>query len=251
MKQIFGTEFGVEERLAFDSVIEMEFFQLDFRGWKTKREPAILKAGQYAFIPDFSLERNNTIIYVEIMGFWTTEYIKKKIQKINELKEKDCIIILVDRRLSCSSSEFRTDNLIFYDRKIPHLEIIKFLSKYEEKQLQEDINKLRNIEISLDSSKSIIGLDDEAIKCGVSLAALREVIKCQNRTDYLIFGDELVSTQILDKIQSELNGVKKHEAALEIFERYGIKAHCQVLQFLGYKVKWSGLDPENAEILRN
>jgi hypothetical protein len=44
--------------------------------------------------------------------------------------------------------------------------------------------------------------------------------------------------------------VKKHNEAIEIFEEYGIRAHSQVLALLGYKVKWSGLDPENAEILK-
>jgi hypothetical protein len=35
-----------------------------------------------------------------------------------------------------------------------------------------------------------------------------------------------------------------------IFEKYGIKACSQALSMLRYKVKWSGLDPEKAEILK-
>lgn len=34
-----------------------------------------------------------------------------------------------------------------------------------------------------------------------------------------------------------------------LFEKYGVKGHCSTLEFLGYRVKWSGLDPENAEIM--
>ena len=45
-------------------------------------------------------------------------------------------------------------------------------------------------------------------------------------------------------------GVKRHDDALKIFERYGIKAFSQALSLLGYKVKWCRLDPENAEILK-
>jgi hypothetical protein len=63
-------------------------------------------------------------------------------------------------------------------------------------------------------------------------------------------GDQLVSNQTLETIQGELKGVKKHDDALRIFERYGIKAHGQALALLGYKVKWVGLNPENAEILK-
>jgi hypothetical protein len=42
----------------------------------------------------------------------------------------------------------------------------------------------------------------------------------------------------------------KNNDALKIFERYGIKAYSQALSKLGYRVKWSGLDPENAEIVK-
>ncbi len=63
-------------------------------------------------------------------------------------------------------------------------------------------------------------------------------------------GDQLVSSQVLETIQGELMGVTKHSDALKIFEKYGIKASSQALSLLGYKVKWSGLDPENAEIIK-
>jgi len=59
-----------------------------------------------------------------------------------------------------------------------------------------------------------------------------------------------VSQNVLEEIQSEFEGVKKHNEALKVFERHGIRAYSQALALLGYKVKWSGLDPDNAEILR-
>ncbi|MDN5310425.1 MAG: uncharacterized protein PWP14_1819 [Methanolobus sp.] len=39
------------------------------------------------------------------------------------------------------------------------------------------------------------------------------------------------------------------ECELTIIEKYGIKGQ-QVFDILGYKVKWSGLDPDNAEIVK-
>jgi predicted nuclease of restriction endonuclease-like RecB superfamily len=137
-RSIFGAELETVD-VGFDSAIEKEFYQLGFKGWTVRREPAVLKAGQYAFIPDFSLERNGTRIYVEIIGFWTPEYLKHKIQKLNQLQEKESMILLVNRNLACTSSEFKADNLLFYDKKIPHLEIIKILRRYEETQHAEEI----------------------------------------------------------------------------------------------------------------
>ena len=78
----------------------------------------------------------------------------------------------------------------------------------------------------------------------------REVIKGQNRPDYSLLGDQLISNQILETIRNELLGVTRHNDATKVFERYDIKAHSQALSLLGYKVKWSGLDPDNAEILK-
>jgi len=247
-RSLFGTELEKAET-AFDSAIEKEFYQLGFKGWTIQREPTVLKAGQYAFIPDFSLERNGARIYVEIIGFWTPEYLKHKIQKLNDLQEKESMILLVNRNLACTGSEFQADNLLFYDRKIPHLEIIKILRRYEEKQQAEEIAKLDGMEISF-GDESVIHLDDVAKRYGVSIEALKDMIKSRKDHDYSLLGDQLVGNQVLDSIQGELIGVTKHNDALKIFEKYGIKAYSQALSMLGYKVKWSGLDPENAEIIK-
>ncbi len=248
-RSIFGKETEKAE-IGFDSVIEKDFYQLGFKGWTVRREPTVLQAGQYAFIPDFSLERNGIRIYVEIIGFWTPEYLKHKIQKLNQLQGKESMILLVNRNLACTGSEFQADNLLFYDRKIPYLEIIKILRRYEEKQQAEEITKLKDMEISFGSDASVISLDETARRYGVSIEALKEVIRGQGKSVYSLLGDQLVSNQLLGTIQGELIGVTKHSDALKIFEKYGIKGYSQALSMLGYKVKWSGLDPENAEILK-
>jgi hypothetical protein len=232
---------------TFDSAIEKEFSLLNFNSWSVKREPAVLKAGQYAFIPDFSLERNAIRIYVEIIGFWTPEYLKNKIQKINLLKEKEDLILLVDKNLACSGSEFKTDNLIFYDGKIPYLEILKVLRKYEERQVTDDFERLKNIKIALEGS--VINLGELTRKYDVSLDALKTDLKQNNRNGYLLIGDQLIDNQTLRTVKCELNGVKKHSEALIIFGNYGIKSQ-QIFDILGFKVKWNGLDPENAEIVK-
>ncbi len=244
--QIFSTETNADFE-TFDSAIEKEFSLFSFNGWLVRREPAVLKAGQYAFIPDFSLERNDNRIYVEIVGFWTPEYLKNKIQKINQLKEIENMILLVDRNLACSGSEFKTDNLIFYDGKIPYLEILKILRKYEEKQLTEEVDKLKNIDIALEGS--VINLREAAGRYDVSGDALKIAIKQNNKDGYLLIGDQLVDDQTVNAVKKELDGVKKHSEAINILGKYGIKSQ-QILEVLGYKVKWNGLDPENAELVK-
>lgn len=247
-RYLFGQDSETAE-VGFDSVIEKEFYQLSFNDWKVRREPTVLEAGEYAFIPDFSLERNGARVYVEIVGFWTPDYLKHKIQKFNKLKEKESVILLVNRSLACTGSEFQSDNLLFYDINIPHLDIIKILRRYEEEQHAEDIAKLKNIEISFGDDAGVVNLDEVAERYGVSLEALKEVIRDQNKSDHTLIGDQLVSGQVLGAIRAELAGVTKHGNAVQIFKNHGIKAHSQAFSFLGYKVKWTGLDPENAELV--
>jgi uncharacterized protein len=257
-KQILTKELS-SGAVTFDSSVEKDFYQFSFNGWTVSREPKVLKAGQYAFIPDFSLERNDARIYVEIVGFWTPEYLRNKIEKINRLDEKESMILLVNKNLACSSSDFKTDNVIFYDRKIPYLEIVKILREYEENWLREEIARLENTEISLDDNSlaGVIGLDEAARRNGVSLEALKEVIKKaannskdKDRSDYLLLGEQLVGRQVLEELCHELGGIKKYEDATKILNKHGVKAHAQVLELLGYKVKWSGISPENAEIIK-
>jgi hypothetical protein len=133
------------------------------------------------------------------------------------------------------------------------LEIVKILREYEGQHRKEEMARLQNTEIRLDSGESIISLDEAARRYGVSPEALKEVIKKeavkdQNKTDYLLLGEQLIGHQVIEKLRGELKGVKKYDDAVKILNSHGIKAHALALEFLGYKVKWSGISPENAEI---
>jgi hypothetical protein len=140
------------------------------------------------------------------------------------------------------------DNIIFYDRKIPYLEIIKILRIYEAKQVSEDIERLKNVEITFEGN--VIDLDETARKYDVTLDALLSALKLNNKSnDNLRIGNQLVDNKTLKAVEEELNGVKKYNEARIIIEKYGIKGQ-QIFDILGYKVKWSGLDPDNAEIVK-
>ncbi len=94
----------------------------------------------------------------------------------------------------------------------------------------------------------VIDLDEMAKKYNLSVGTLKKVVH-QYKGEYSLIGDQLISRQILETVRRELTGVRRHNEAIKIFEKYRVKGHYSILEFLGYKVKWSGLDPENAEIL--
>ncbi len=119
------------------------------------------------------------------------------------------------------------------------------MRRYEEKQITDEVERLRNIKIVFEGS--VINLVEVANGYGVSVNALKKVIKVNN--GYLLLGDQLITSQTLEAVGRELNGVKKHSEALSVFGKYAIKSQ-QVLDVLGYRVKWNGLDPDNTEIVK-
>lgn len=54
----------------------------DHAGWQLEREPALLAVGGHIMAPDFCLDRDAQRIYVELIGFWTPEYVERKRRKL-------------------------------------------------------------------------------------------------------------------------------------------------------------------------
>ena len=158
---------------AYDSMLEKAFGSLSLGSWKVKREPTILKAGKHAFVPDFSLQKNSMKVYLEIVGFWTPEYLEKKIGKLKQVKEP--VILLIYRKLKCSEKDFPAQEVIFFDRKIPANEVMQVLQSTEDKKLSEDRSKLEEMEFPL--SGELISLEELAVGKGILLEALKKVIE--------------------------------------------------------------------------
>src|SRR5829696_9020796 len=70
----------------FDSAVEEKFakrFEQAETGWRLTREPdPLVLSNGGAFIPDFVFEKYDKKIYLEIVGFWTKEYLERKLQKL-------------------------------------------------------------------------------------------------------------------------------------------------------------------------
>ena len=142
----------IREKPVFDSLIEEKFFKFFERevpkGWKVihEPEPIIVPETGTLFIPDFALMRSNVKVYVEIIGFWTESYKKKKKEKLRILKEYTSptikLILLIDKKYK----EFFTEDLgfptVFYSSKgIKSIEILKIL----EQSFSDFSNRLKHI----------------------------------------------------------------------------------------------------------
>jgi hypothetical protein len=285
-------EIDVEEAV-YDSMLEKMFGSLSLGSWKIKREPTILKAGKYAFVPDFALQRDGIKVYLEIVGFWTPEYLEKKIEKLRLVKEP--VILLIDRKLKCSEKDFPSQEVIFFDKKIPANEVMQILRKYEEKKLSEDRSRLEEMEFPI--SGELINLEEIAAGKGVLPDALKEVVagrlakvrelekagesgksreseksgefeelKESGKADefgkienlekyqgYVLLENYLIHRKLLERIDRELERpgtVETYADAVKVFEGFGLdrSLYYPVLDYLGYKVIWTGLSEENARV---
>jgi uncharacterized protein len=280
-----GEEIEIEEidseEVAYDSSLEQMFGSLSLGSWKVKREPTILKAGKFAFVPDFSLQREGIKVYLEIIGFWTPEYLEKKIEKLKQVKEP--VILLIDRKLKCSEKDFPSQEVIFFDKKIPTNEVMQILRKYEQKKISEDISKLKEMDFPM--SGELVSLEKIAAEIGVLPDALKEVVvdrlskarglekageleeteklqkaeelqkagELQKYQGYVLLENYLIHRQLLEKIDMELEKpglVETYADAVKVFEGFGLdrSLYYPMLDNLGYKVIWTGLSEEDARV---
>jgi predicted nuclease of restriction endonuclease-like RecB superfamily len=245
---LFGPEFN--ETVEFDSEPEDRFYE-SFRnagtGWQITREPEPLIAGRYLYIPDFLLEREGTKVYVEIAGFWTAEYLKRKVAKLSELKDVN-LIVLASTRESCDAFKKVTENVILFDRKIPLKEVLDRLKAWDEIKIAEGVSKLESVGLKLNGD--IVRLEDVAARAGVGVDSVKRYAERREIPGYRLAGDDLLSTGVIDALERLMPATMRYSEACGLIRSKGIRSADPVLKMLGYTVQWSGLDPENAMVYK-
>ena len=119
-----------EEKIEYDSSLEEEFARkMRFLGFEVIREPGIVKAGNYAYIPDFLIKKEDKEVYIEIAGFWTEDYVKKKLEKIRNSNIP--LILLVREDLALSKVREGVDVILIDKRgRIPYRDVVKKIKEY-------------------------------------------------------------------------------------------------------------------------
>lgn len=234
----------LEDTEHFDSTVEEHFvkrFSSLRKDWEIKREPTILRAGPSVMIPDFSLERRGKKCYVEIVGFWTPEYIEKKIEKVKHLNQE--ILLCVNKELQCTKKDFQKENVdvILYHKEVPMKPILERIRKIESEQLQEEKGKLPLIDIEL--TKGVTPLKDIARVHNVGIETVKEVLK--NNETGVVVGEMFAAYSVLKEIQEKLEKLEdmRLSSVKRVLDEYGLNE--TVLKRVGYDIEWKTLDIEN------
>lgn len=233
---------------AFDSAVEEKFyssFSSLSTGWAIAREPEPLIAGSHVFIPDFGFQKGSMKFYMEVVGFWTEDYLKKKLQKLQQIKEEN-IIIAVDESLGCSG--FADLNVIYFKREIPLKEICSRLRMYEEKNVDREVEYLEKVEFVGD----VISIPQLAKEHGVCSEAMEKYLNKTEVANYFVIGKEMLSSAKIEKIMEKLSALQgtNYLEVASLLQEEGISSVSQLLDFLGYEVRWHSLDPQSAVVVR-
>jgi predicted nuclease of restriction endonuclease-like RecB superfamily len=82
----------------YDSEVEEAFARRwgeQREGWGLQREAEILHHGQKVFVPDFVFRHEDgRTMLLEIVGFWTPEYLRAKFQTLSEFREHPILLAL-------------------------------------------------------------------------------------------------------------------------------------------------------------
>ncbi len=125
----------------FDSSVEAQFFKAfsalqregQTTGWQIEREPEALAVPNenLLFIPDFALRRGKRQVWLEIVGFWTPSYRARKIEKLEKLKRRGGIelILAVDQNLKADFKEALFPTW-FYKNNLKPTDLISLLNQH-------------------------------------------------------------------------------------------------------------------------
>ncbi|MFO7968061.1 MAG: DUF790 family protein [Archaeoglobaceae archaeon] len=216
---------------SYDSSLEKEFSR-KIKSIKPElevlREPGVFRSGKYAFIPDFVIRKGDKEVYIEIAGFWTSDYIKKKMQKV---RETQLPLILVARE--DYGIDKTVGDAILFRNNIPYNEVMKRINK----EFSRDIN-----DIELEGN--IVNLK-ELSEEGVSM---QDLSKLAESNGYIVTGSHAIKEELVDKVKQEVDKARPEHLSdvKNILDKHNVSP--DVLEKIGYRIIWTGLFDDEAKL---
>lgn len=118
----------------FDSALERRFAE-DFAraapGWELIREPEPIGTSEGLMFPDFSIaprEAPRDRWLVEVVGYWTPEYVARKVRQLREVNGPR-FIICVDDSLCCSDGDLAgLANVVRFRKRVPVAQVLALVA---------------------------------------------------------------------------------------------------------------------------
>src|SRR5215216_145856 len=277
-KEVAGSSSLYNDYNIFDSAVEEKFakrFEQAETGWRLTREPdPLVLSNGGAFIPDFMFEKYDKKIYLEIVGFWTKEYLERKLQKLadifisaysrkkrnNNNYKTDLLFIALNEDFACSKFSFSSivpkEQLIFYKNDtVPVKPILDYLKSIDREMIERKVND-PNLKIELDrdddNNNAVISINEVAQKYCIPAEVARRISLRDNKEKYVEAGMYLIPKSKALKLESLLAGTSRFIDACSILSKEGIpeSCHAELIVKLGYDVSWQSIDGSTAIIVK-
>jgi len=223
----------------FDSGVEADFAGR-FRGldldWTLVREPETLETGNRVMIPDFAFDYDHADfrLFFEVMGFWTPEYVAKKLGQLADVEDVD-LLVAVDESLGVGEEIAARDHrVVSYSGTVRVKAIVDVLREYEAEFVADAAADLPE---SLSPDADAIGLDELADEHGVSVEAIED----KSFPDHELVGRTLVRPAVLEAAGEKLEAGMAFSEVESILDDYAIDDASAALSRLGFRVEWEGL----------
>jgi predicted nuclease of restriction endonuclease-like RecB superfamily len=246
----------------FDSSVEEKFanrFEQSANGWKLVREPdPLVVSNGRAFVPDFMFQKYDKEVYLEIVGFWTKDYLERKIQKLFDIvsNKKIDLFIALNEELACSKivphSGNSQDRIILYrNDSVPIKTILNYLKSIDQEQAEKYASD-PNLKIIFDGTRDIISVEEIALQYNIPIDSAITIASRDNHLEYLKAGLFFISKSKTNELIRLLTGTTKFTDACAIFSEKSIPEPCygELISELGYDVIWQSMDPNDASIVK-
>jgi predicted nuclease of restriction endonuclease-like RecB superfamily len=232
-----GTEPVAEP--TFDSGVESDFYAR-FSGldldWELVREPEPLAAGEHVVIPDFAFDWKHSAfrVFFEVMGFWTPEYVEKKLARFADLEDV-AFLVAYDESLGVGEAiEAEGHRAVPYSGTVRLKDVRDALRPYEERLRAESAASLPE---ELVPEADVTTIEALAAEYGVPESAVEGV----DFPEHELVGRTLVRPAVLEALAGDLEGGMELSAAEALLDERGIADAAAALSRLGYRVEWEGL----------
>ncbi|MFC7155560.1 DUF790 family protein [Halomarina halobia] len=224
---------------AFDSGVEADFaarFRSLDLDWDLVREPEPLESGAYVVIPDFAFDWRHASfrVFFEIMGFWTPEYVEKKLSRLADLEDVE-LLVAVDESLGVGEEIEALDHRVVpYSGSVRVKDVRDALRRYEETLVADAVADLPD---DLVPDADAVTLAELAAEYGVSESAVEE----KSFPAHERVGRTLVRPAVLDDLRGRIEPEMSLSEAEAVLGEAGIDDASAALSALGYRVEWNGL----------
>jgi predicted nuclease of restriction endonuclease-like RecB superfamily len=133
-----GLKSSLPPPAEFDSSVEAGF-AADWdtaapNGWSLIREGAVLHSGQRTFVPDFAFQHENgTRALLEIVGFWTPEYLRAKRETLRLFADVPILLAVAAR--NCVGLGDAAVDAIVYRSRLKVDEVVLRLEEMRERKM--------------------------------------------------------------------------------------------------------------------